>query len=848
MLSDLRLALRQFAKSPGFAAVAILTLAIAIGVNSAIFSLINAVLLRPAVPGQRGRVVCIYTASQDARRAFRQFSYAEYRTLRASSEVFTDVAALNFNFVSIGRDEEFRRSFAFMVSENYFELMGVRPVAGRGFTAEEARPNAGQRVVIAAYGLWERSGRRADFVGSTILVNGRRHTVIGVAPEGFSGLTALIAPDVWLPFGVFADVTPAFSDAREPRDLADPRTYTVNLVGRLQPGLTIDSARSRLPVLAARLDAMQPRDAAVPRDLVVTKPFNISPTPGDPGPLRVVGLLLLAMSGIVLLVACLNLANMMLARSASRRREIAVRLAIGAGARQIVRQLCAESLVLAVAGGALGLLMSTWFNVLLRNFFAARLGSMSFTVGASVQPDLAVIAATFVFCLLSTLAVGLGPAIKATRVDLARDLKAEIGEPVALGHWNRFFSGRHLMVMGQLALSTALIFAAGLFVRVALKAGGTGPDTGFDSRGVIVAELDFSLANTKPAEAMRRMLAAVERIRGLPGIQAAGLSTLVPYTDSITVARVTPATSAGAAAPTDVFAGGTNGIVSSITPGYFESLRVHLLRGRDFTDGEARHAGAKHVCLLDDGMARRLFPGRDAVGQWVRMADTSGSGFSGDLEVVGIVGRYAHGLEDKGNPVPNIYLPLGQAYRGALFLTARGNRHDPPAMQQAVAELRRRLRDLDPDLPVVQVLSFDAFAEKNFTLWMVRLGAVLFSLFGGIALVLAIVGVYGVKAYAVASRTHEIGIRMALGADRRDVFSLVMRQGVQQAALAVAVGVGLSFLVGRALAAAFFQVVPMDLVALGSSAAILCAGTLLACALPAKRATDVCPLTALRGR
>lgn len=314
MLANVKLALRLLAKSRGFTAVAVITLAVTIGVNSAIFSLIDGALLRPAVPDKPEEVVGVFTGSRDAKRSFRQFSYAEFAALREASTVFTDVAAVNFNYVSLGGEMELRRTFAFMVSENYFSLMGAAPVAGRFFTAQETRPNASERVVVASHALWQRQGGRADFVGSSILVNGRPHTVIGVSPEGFSGVSALIAPEIWLPFGLFSEVTAAFGEPLRSNDLADPKNYCVNLMGRMRPGLTIDSARPHLPPLASRLAAVDVSASATARDLVLAKPFGINTSPGDTGPLRLVGILLLCMSGVVLLIGCLNLANMMLAR------------------------------------------------------------------------------------------------------------------------------------------------------------------------------------------------------------------------------------------------------------------------------------------------------------------------------------------------------------------------------------------------------------------------------------------------------------------------------------------------------------------------------------------------------
>ena len=846
-LQDLRFSLRLLAKSPGFSAVAILTLAIAIGVNSAIFSMVNGLLLRPVVPYKAEEVVGVFTTKKDAGRDFRQFSYAEYASLRESSEVFKDVAAVNFSLAGVGRDEGMKRSFVFMVSDNFFSLMGVKPAAGRFFNAEETRPNANQRVIVVSYTFWQRTGGRSDFIGSTLFVNGQPHTVIGVSPEGFSGISALIAPEIWMPFGLFSDLAASFGDVREINDLASPKNYTLNVIARLQPGLTFESAKTRLPVLAQRLTAIQPPDSASARELVLNKPsrFSISTTPETDGPLGLMSVLLLSMAGVVLLIACLNLANMLLARGTGRAREMAVRLAIGATRGQIVRQLLTEGLVLAVVGGVLGVLLSYWSNTVMQNSFATLLGSMNFSLTARLQPDLTVIAGTFVFCLLATLTFSLGPALKAARADLVHDLKAQAGDAAVTGKWNRFFAGRHLLVMAQMTLSLVLIFAAGLFMRGALKAGGM--DTGFKTGGVIITELDFSLANTKQPEATRRMFAAADRARSQPGVQSAGFATLVPYGNITNTTRLMPANEAPAVT-TDPNAPktGTSAIYASITPGYLGSIGVRLLRGREFTDSEAREKGTTRVCIVDEGMAEKLFPGKDALGQRVRYTQAPTDGLPNEMEIVGIVSKHRHDLGDKSGPAKRVYVPLGQAYSAQIFLSVRCTNLDPQSASNAIPTLRKELRQLDPELPVLQMLPFASLTEKSITLWLVRLGAVLFGVFGGIALLLAVVGVYGVKAYAVERRTREIGIRLALGAARGDIFSLIMKQGAMQTAVSVVLGVVLSLLAGQALATMLFEVSPGDPVALGLAVVVLTIATLFACFIPAKRATRVSPMTALR--
>jgi len=845
--ADIRFAFRTLAKSPGFTALAVITLALAIGVNSAIFSLVNGLLLRPIIPYRASEVVSVFTARKESNRDYRQFSYTEYKALRAAHEIFSDATAVNFALAGIGRDDAIKRGFIFLVSDNFFQLMGVRPAAGRFFTEEEARPNANIPVIVASYSLWQRMGGRPDFVGSTLRVNGRPHTVIGVAPQGFSGISALIAPELWLPLGLHTQVVSAFSNSDIIPDLNQPKNYTLNVIARLQPGVTMESAKARLPVIERRLTALQPPDSTGTRELQLTKPsrFSISTTPNEEGALGVISILLIAMAGVVLLIACLNLANMLLARGAARAREMAVRLAVGATRWQVVRQLLVEGLTLAIAGGAAGLVLGHWSNAYLEHSFTTLLSSMNFSLAAHLQPDATVLAVTFLFCLIATLLFSLAPALKASRADLVHDLKAQVGEPAMTGRWNRFFAPRHILVMAQMTLSLVLLFSAGLFFRGAVKAGGL--QLGFDPAGVLVTEMDFSLANTPRTDAMRRTFATVDRAASLPGVQAAGITTLIPYGNITNGSNLMPAKAAPAAkgdpnAPRP----GTFGVSGAITPGYLDSIGVHLLRGRNFTENECREKGAPGVCLLDEGMAKKLFPDSDALGQHVRYTEPPSDGSPADMEVVGIVNRHRHDVEDHDGAAYRFYTPFAQTYNAGVWLSVRYNTSDPQALGAALGTLRQELRKVDPALPVLQQLPFALLLDKSISLWIVRLGAVMFGVFGVIALLLAVVGVYGVKAYAVARRTREIGIRMALGADRSDVFSLIMKQGALQTAVAVGAGLVLSLLVGRALSTMLFEVSPSDPVSLAIAGGLLSAAALLACYLPARRATKVNPMTALR--
>src|SRR5438105_2502375 len=575
MIQDFKFALRQLLKAPGFMAVAVLTLALAIGVNSAIFAMINSVVLHPMVPLRPQEVVNVFNCRQNANHDYRQFSYNEYRELRQNGgDLFADLAALEFAVAGIGRDHEVRRSFAFLTSENYFSLMGVKPFRGRFYTAEEAQPNANVPVVVASYGFWKRIGGDNDFVGSALRINGQPYTVIGIAPDGFSGASALIAPDIWVPLGIRSQLGSAFGDSETTHDLLNPKNYTFNLVARLRPGLTMDAAKARLPVLAQRLNAIQPEDSESARELQIQTPsrFSLSTQPEDDGPITLIATLLMAMAGAVLLIARLNLANMLLARGTSRSKEIAVRLAVGASRWRIVRQLLCEGFLLAVCGGAIGLVLSAWGNDVLLQQLRSLLASVNFSFVVKLRPDITVLGATFLFCLLAMMLFSLGPALKATKADLVNDLKQQVGEPARIGRFSRFFAPRHISVMVQIALSLMLLFAAGLFFRGALKASGLDP--GFKAAGDLITEFDFTLVKKEPADSRRLMFKMVDRARELPGIQADAVATMLPYSDFTNSRRIL---SAKDTMPSDPKAPdpSVNSLYTAITPGYFEAIGVN---------------------------------------------------------------------------------------------------------------------------------------------------------------------------------------------------------------------------------------------------------------------------------
>lgn len=834
----MKYALRSLAKSPGFSAVALLTLALAIGVNTATYSFVRDLFLRPLVRDQRANLVSLYTSRADTQRDFRRFSYQEFLTLRNSREAFSDVTAMAFATVALGRSDHLKRSFVCLVAENYFDLLGAQPLQGRFFSREETRPNAALPVVVASHAYWQRLGRPADFLGSQLSINGRDFTVVGLAPEGFGGLHSSITPAVWLPLGA----APLFSDhlwGSGSTDLLREDSHRLHLVGSFQLGLTLETATQRIALIDTRLNAHATLSGpGSARQLVIAPPSRMSlgnVEPADEHQLATIAALVLGMPLIVLLVACLNLANLLLARGTARQREIAIRLALGASRWQVVRQLLLEGLVLALGGGVLGLLLSWWLGDLLLHSTAEKFGASVFTLNTYPPIDASSLAVTFGLCVAATLVFSLGPALRAIRVNLIDDLKSQPGEPAARDAWNRFFSLRHCLVMSQIALALMLLFGAALFVRGSRNA--TRLDPGFATHGRLVANVDYTFGATAKDDIPGRQKALLAHAATLPGVSHAALSSAVPYNFE---QNYWPIFGVGAATPDTA----RSAAYTSVSHGYFDALGIRLLRGRDFSATESS-GGGPPVAIIDESLARSLFGDADPLGRHISPS-TGGTDHRPSnrvLEVIGIVRSPRDDIFGE-HPPRRVYYPLGQhpirnTYLHVTFAS-------PTHASAAVAQLRRELVTLDPENPPLFVRRLGDFVDQNINLGLIRIAAIAFSAFGGVALLLALVGVYGVKAHAVARRTREIGIRMALGAQRGHVLALVLRQGALQTTIGIAAGLVLALLAGQALSKMLYRVNPFDPLSLAAAAILLATATLLACYLPARRATRVDPIAALR--
>jgi predicted permease len=862
--SDLRYALRTLARSPGFTAVAVLTLALGIGANTAIFSLLHDLVFgsRP-YPGER-QVVQLYTRDKRPPGRCREFSYPTYVDLRedgAVRAVFSDLMAHTIAVVGLGEGEGSRRSLAAVVSANYFRTFGMPMARGRDFLPEEERPGSAVPVVVASYPYWKKTGFDPQLVGGTIRVNERRFTVVGVAPERFTGTMVVFGPELYFPLG---DYDLLKNDARgdaghglERRDV-----YDLYLVGRLKPGVRAATADAALRAVAARLEEAQPAEQKDQTFLIGRLPrLRVSTYPADESSLTVMGLMLCGLAGLVLLVACLNLANLLLARGVTRRREVAIRLALGGRRGRIVRQLLTEGLVLSLAGGAGGYVIGLVFSNLSASSISTHMPVAVFLRGGA---DPAVLIATLGFSALAVLFFALGPALRVTRGGVVADLKERAAQDAAPRR-RRWAPGNPLLV-SQIALSLGLLTVAGLFIRGALKAGSV--ETGFRADSTVLIEADASLIGYDQARSLDLYRAATDRLAGLPGVEAASIASVVPF-GTLTINR--PVARAGVrAAPDSHPATAAEGLAfrarwNSVGWDYFKTLGLPVLRGRPFAKAETEVAGAPAVAIVDDVLARKLWPGEDAVGQRIQWAEgdapTASGGGNGTMgsnhdlarapqdppsvEIVGVVpaARSEFFESEVGG---QIYVPFAQDPRSAVLFQVRMAPGGPRADGGLFDLLRREVRLAAPGVPVLTVRTFTQHLDASPQLWIVRTGAFVVSVFAGLALALAIVGVYGVMAYAVVRRTREIGIRRALGADASEVMRMILREGLSMTIAGATLGLLLALVLGRALGSMLYQVSPLDPVAFSLAPAVLFATAVVACWVPARRATKLAPMVALR--
>ncbi len=835
LLQDVRLSLRLFRRQPGFAIVAVLVLGLGIGANTTIFSLVNALVLKPRL-GAGDDLVSVYSKNRTEPDTFRAFSYANFSDLRSRAEVFASLTAHNPALVGISEGDATRRAFIDVTTADLFTTFNVPLAMGRAFTLEEERPGADIPVAILSHVAWVRMGAPRDVIGRIVKVNQRDFTIVGLAPAGFGGTMAMVTPELWVPTGVFESVVNDFSDNQASTQLSDRRHHALFVFGRFREGVTAETAEPLLAAAGAWMEGAYPVENK-DQDLIVgpLSRFSISTDPDDNSAVNILAASLLVMSGIVLLVASLNLANMQLARAGARRKEFAIRMAIGGSRVRLVRQLITEGLVLAVAGSITALFIS-W--VAMRALLNGLSGLLPVLMSVDPAPDWRIFAATTVFAVMGTLMSSLGPALASARRSVLPELKENAGEMKVTRRAR--FATRNLLVMGQLALSLTLLTTAGAFIRGAVIAAEVDPGFSFD-RGII-ANLDTGLASFDQTQTTTVYGRTLDRLRQVPGVTHVGFGTQMPFGEISESERVQKAgpviRPSDPNRSTDTVAAVTMGI----SPDYFSALGLSMQRGRDFTETEWNTADRAPVGIIDQALATHLFGEEDPLGRLIQTGSPDEDSVE-VIEVVGVAPAIQHQMEDD-EPGPHLYRPFVQNFRSGVYFHIRTANADGEAAM--LPALRALLRDIDARLPVVTLETGPMFQERNTMLWLVRTGATLFATFGVVALFMAALGIYGVKAYLVSRRTREIGIRMALGATSRDVVSLVLGDGLALTAAGLILGLGLSAVTVQAIGGFLFGGGGFDFPIVSAAFMTLALATIAATWVPARRATKIAPSLALR--
>ncbi|MHB1223780.1 MAG: ABC transporter permease [Gemmatimonadaceae bacterium] len=795
LLHDLRFALRTLRRNIGFTVAAVLTLALGIGANAAIFGLVNGILLKPLPYADPDRLVMVWGRYPDFGRT--STSLPDFRDWRDQATSFAGMAARHgtlFNLTGEGEPEQLR---ADRVTANFFETLGVRPFLGRDFRTEEERIGGDDDVVVLSHAFWQRrfAGDRA-MVGQPIQLSGRPYTVIGVAPEGFS-----FGPDVdlWAPARV--DTT------------ANRRSEYLTVFGRLEPGVPLQRAQAEMAAVLARLAEQYPETNGRLQSEVIGLRDDVV------GGARSALFLFAGAVGLVLLIACANVANLLLARASSRSREIAVRMAIGAGRGRLMRQIITESVLLALLGAGVGLLIAVWGIEALRVAGDGLLPRMG-----EVRVDGAVVLFSVIVACVTGVVFGFAPAMRLSGGAMHAALK-EGARGASAGAAGRLRNG---LVLGEVAVALLLLVGAGLLMRSFQRL--TEVDVGFDARGVLTYELLLPRARfPEPAQLPQFYDRLLESSRALPGVQAAAVADGVPMGGAgyITFAIE------GRTPPPDA---GEDLQPFAVSPEHFAALGIPLRSGRLFTTGDA--GDAPDVVVINEEMARRFFDGRDPVGRRITFGDPADTAATWRT-VVGVVGNVAQeGVT--AAPYPQLYLPIAQNPSRAVVVELR-TAGDPMALAAAA---RQVVRSMDAELPVTEMRTMEDRVAAD--LARPRINVVLIGIFAGVALLLAAVGIYGVISYTVVQRTREIGIRMALGANTEDVRRLVVRQGMTPVLGGIGIGLVAAVVASRLLRSLVYGVSTTDPLTFVLVALFLAAVALLATYLPARHATRVQPVIALR--
>jgi predicted permease len=811
MFQDLRYGARMLLKSPSFTLIAVITLALGIGANTAIFSLINKVLLRPLPIAEPGRIVAINntTVAATKERTFPTlFSYLNYRDLRDRNGILDGLIAYTMAPVSLSHAGVNERVWGYLVSGNYFDTLGAKAVLGRMISPEDDRAPGAHPVAVLSHKCFERRfGADPSVVGRELIVNGRSFTVIGVAQPGFIGLEVNYTPEIWFPLMMQSEIRPG----RE--WLNNRKREGLFLAGRLKPGSTAAQAESSLKIIAAALAREYPNENE-------GMSIELSP-PGlfgalGRGPILGFSTVLMGVVGLVLLLVCTNLANLMLARAMDRRREIAVRLALGAGRIRILRQLLTENLLLSFLGGAMGLLLASWAIQAAGTFRPP----MDVPLSTELSLDARVFIFTITITFITSIVFGLLPALQATKPDLVPALKN------GASPGSRRSRLRNALVTAQVALSLTLMISAGLVLRGLQRMQFT--DLGFNPQHAVKLSFDLDLQGYDRERGNQFQRQLVDRVRSLAGVQAAGVGNPVPLALYVSILPINIEGRAPVREGTAPLTG-----VASAGPGYFQALGTRLLKGRDFTDQDDEKT--LRVAVINENFARRFWPGEDAIGKRFSLPSRDHA----LIQVVGIVqdGKYRSLSED---PQPFLFTSTKQFYAGLTTLVARVD--GQPA--NAIAAIRREVEQLDPHLPVFDAMTLTE--HLRLPLFPARVAAAALGGFGALSLTLAAIGIFGVMSYTVSQRTREIGLRMALGAQTGGVMKLMLMQGMKLAAMGAGIGLLISMALTRLMKNLLFGVSPTDPLTFGTIVLLLMSVALLACYFPARKAIRVDPMVALR--
>jgi predicted permease len=808
LIQDLRYGMRQLWTSPGFTAAAVLCIALGIGANSATFSFANALLWRKSMAAEPDRLVRLYASWANGIK-YGSFSYPDYLDVRDKSDVLSGLAASGIMPFHMSAGERNERVWGAVVSGNYFSVLGLKPARGRFIESEEDRVGKAQPVVVLGHGFWQRRfGGNEGIVGQTVLLNRITFTVVGIAPAGFSGMDTGLVQDMWIPI----TMAPRMGEQRTSME-SRGNHWIQSTIGRLKPGVTIVQARTSVNALMSHLVEQYP-DTNKGKSVILDSEAETSLHPMVRGGFVMFLQLMFGVVGFILLLACANVAGLLLARSSARRKEIGIRMAIGANRWQLVRQLLAESLLLALFAGAVGLLLNVWLGRLIQSFRPP--GDLP--LQTSVSMNWPVLVFTFVVTVLTGVLFGLTPALASTRTDLVTVLKE--GSPVQLSGASRL---RRSLVVAQIALSLALLIGAGLAVRSLQNAHDLNP--GFVPEHQLAASLELGMQQYDEVKGRQFVRSLRERLRNLSGVEAVGFSNSIPLHLSASQTGVLPE---GYTPPPN--ANDPSIDYSIVDYGYFAAMGVPILRGRGFL--ETDNAASSPVMIINEMFAQRFWQGQNPIGKHVRRGDK-------DYLVIGVTGNgkyFSLGEEPKSF----LYLPMEQIYRSSIYVHVR-TAADPAGFLETV---RREIGLIDDKLPVSDLQTMND--ALGFAFLPARMAAGVVSAFASLALFLAAIGLYGVIAFSVSQGARDIGIRMALGAQSGDVLRLVIRGGMTLTAIGLAIGLAIGIMLMQLMKGILYGLSPMDPLSYTSAIAALAAVALLAMYLPARRAAKVDPIVALR--